>query len=131
VRWHGYVRRVPVVNIMRSELVIPAQLTGIRIERKKRAGVEIVALAIVAVVIGIGIARAVEDKVQRRIVTTRHPCRPTTTRGDLGAAPRLTTRRARQSNLVKAPGAQAAKRFLGSDVAAATYMASGNADGHF
>ena len=32
---HRHVRRIPVVHIVRSELVVPAQLAGVRVERHK------------------------------------------------------------------------------------------------
>ena len=62
-RLHRHMRGVPVVNVMRRELIMPPQLAGVGIDRQQGTGVEIVAVPIVAVVIGIWIARAVEDKV--------------------------------------------------------------------
>jgi len=51
-------------------LEIPPELSGVGVEGQKRARVEVVALAIVSVIIGIRIARAIVDEIQRWIVTT-------------------------------------------------------------
>ena len=56
------------MHVVRRELVIPFQLAGLRIQRHDRIGVEVVALAIVAVVIRTGIADRPVHRVELRIV---------------------------------------------------------------
>ena len=84
---HRDVRRVPIVDIVRRELVVPLQLAGIGVKSHERTRVEIVSFAIVAIVVGIGIAGAVVNKVERRIVAPRHPGGSTAARRDFGIRP--------------------------------------------
>src|SRR2546426_4181991 len=73
IRQHRHVRRVPVMHIMRCELVMPPQLARIRVEREERAGIEVVARPIVAVVVGVWVARAHVHQIERWIIAARHP----------------------------------------------------------
>ena len=61
------------MDVVRCELEIPFELAGLRFERQDRVGVEIVALAIVAVVIETGIAGRPVHEIELRIVRARHP----------------------------------------------------------
>ena len=70
---HRHLRRVPVVHVVRRELVVPLERAGVGVERDDRVGVEVVAVAIVAVEIGAGIAGAPVDQVERRIVGAGDP----------------------------------------------------------
>ena len=60
---------------MRSELVIPLQLSGVGIECNHAAGVEIVAAPHIAIHVGTRIAGAPEDQVQFGIIRSRDPGR--------------------------------------------------------
>src|SRR5205814_4176325 len=131
VRLYGHMRRVPVVDVMWSELVMPPQLTGVGIDRYEGAGVEIVAIPIVAIVVGIGIAGSVEHEIERRVVTAGHPDRSATAGRDLGIGPRLAARLAGQWNCIETPQALSAIRIVGIDVAAAREVSPGHADNHF
>ena len=72
---HRHLGRVPVVDVVRRELVMPAQPARVGFERDERRGVEIVAFARVAVVVGSRISRAEEDEVLLRIVGAGDPNR--------------------------------------------------------
>ena len=72
-REHWHLCRIPVVQIVRRELIVPAQLAGVGVERHERACIEVVALAVLSVVRGIRIARAVEHEIQLGIVAAGHP----------------------------------------------------------
>ena len=65
--------RVPVMCVVRCELVIPFHHTGFRIQSDHAVRIEIVALAIRAVEVGAGIADAPVEKVELRIVGAAHP----------------------------------------------------------
>ena len=82
VAQHGHLRRVPVMNVMRGELVIPLKRASVGIERQQGTGIKVVAGAIVAPVVRVGISGAVVDQVQRGVVRPRRPD---------GAAPLLIT----------------------------------------
>src|SRR4029453_5353771 len=56
-------------------LVMPAQLPGIAVERDDRRGVQVVAFAGLAVIVGAGIASPPENQIQFRIVRASRPCR--------------------------------------------------------
>src|SRR5205085_8157245 len=66
---------VPVPDVVRRELVMPAHLPRIAVERDDRRGVQVVAFAELAVVIRSGIACAPENEIQLRIVGASGPCR--------------------------------------------------------
>src|SRR5579863_1115167 len=60
---------------MRAELKVPLQFSGIGVKSQQATGVEIVAGANAAVVVGGGIARSPVKSVQVRIIGAGHPCR--------------------------------------------------------
>ena len=68
---HRHLRRVPVVHVVRRELVVPLEHAGVGVERDDRVGVEVVALAVVAVEIRTRVAGAPVDQVERRVVACR------------------------------------------------------------
>src|SRR5262249_3901135 len=70
---HRDLRRIPVMNVVRGELVIPFELAGIGIDRQQRASVQIVALPIVAIIIRVRISRAVVHEIQRRVICAGGP----------------------------------------------------------
>src|SRR6185295_3201551 len=63
---------IPVPDVIGGELVVPHDLARLRTDREHRRGVEVVALALVAVP-GAGIAGAPVDKVEFRIVRAGNP----------------------------------------------------------
>src|SRR5262249_59500594 len=96
-----------------------------------RAGVEIIAVTIVAIVIGIRIPRAVEHEIERRIVTTGYPGRSATARCDGRVGPGFTTPFARHRHRVKAPDALPPVRIVRIDLPAAREISTGYSDDHF
>ena len=117
------------MDVVRRELVVPAQPAGVDVERDHRIAVEVVALAALAVVIRSGIAGAEVGEVQLGIVRRGDPdarsaARPRITR------PRVVARLARPRNREEPPGALAGIRVVGVDEAAASVLAAGRADDH-
>ena len=70
---HRRLGRVPVVQVVRRELEVPLQLAGVRIEREDRVRVEVVALALVAVVVGTRIAGRPVEQARFGIVGAGQP----------------------------------------------------------
>src|SRR5262249_61802553 len=128
IRLYGNVRRVPVVYVVRRELEVPLQFSSVRVDGEQRARVEVVAGAIVAVVIRIGIAGAVVQQVEIRIVAAGHPRGRAASRSVLRVWPRLAGGLAWIRNRVEPPDARACRRVVGVDVAAARKIAAGDAD---
>ena len=60
--------RVPVVGVVRRELIVPLELSGIGIDGEHGAGVKIVAGAEIAVVVRPRIARSPIDEIQIRVI---------------------------------------------------------------
>ena len=58
VRLHRHVVRVPVVGVVRRELIVPAQPAGVGVERDEGIRVEVVSQPVVAVVVGVRVAGA-------------------------------------------------------------------------
>ena len=73
IRLHRHMRRVPVVDVVRRELVVPAQPAGVGVERHAANRYRDCRRPIVAVVIGIRIAGAVVHEIQRRDRSCRSP----------------------------------------------------------
>ena len=93
---HRNLVRVPVVRVVRRELEVPLQRAGVGVERDERARVEVVALAIVAVEIGVRIAGAPVDEVAARDRRSRSAT---------SARRRVPTTSAGQVSLPGSPGA--------------------------
>src|SRR4026207_926453 len=93
----GRLRRVPVVHIVRGELVVPAELAGVSIERDERSGVQVVAQAALAVIVRARIAGAAEQKNQLRTGPAGDPCARAPGLPGI-ARPRLVARLARPGN---------------------------------
>ena len=70
---HRRLCRVPVPEIVRGELVVPLQLAAGRIEREEAVRIQVVADALIAVVVRSGIARRPEQRIGVRIVGAREP----------------------------------------------------------
>ncbi len=64
---------IPVVQIMGRKLIVPAQLTGIRIQRNQRIRIEIVTGSSVTVIIRIRIAHTPVNEVQFWVKAAVHP----------------------------------------------------------
>src|SRR5262249_20099034 len=64
---------VPIPKIVRSELVIPAELSGLGVERQDAVGVQVVAQPVVAVVFGGGISGRPVEYARLRIVRAGEP----------------------------------------------------------
>src|SRR5262245_24574208 len=73
IKEHRCLHCVPVVNVMGRDLVIPNEFSSVWIERNDAASVEIVSGARFARQNGIGISNSPVKKIQRRIISARHP----------------------------------------------------------
>ena len=135
---HRDLRRIPVVNVVRGELVMPLEHAGVGIERQERAGVQIVALSIVAIVIRIRVAGAVVDEVQRRVqalprrarALARGPDGASTPEHRFDAGPSLAPPLARPGNGVEPPSAGPGLGVVGIDETAAGEIAARHTDDH-
>ena len=110
---------------------MPAQRARVGVDREQRTGIEVVAFAIVAVVVGIWIAGAVIEQVELRVITSGDPRRSAAACGYIGIRPRLAAQLAGIRNRIEAPDAPARLRVVRVDVAAAGEVAAGDADDHF
>src|SRR6516225_6239007 len=120
--------RVPVVRIVWRELVVPLQLAGIRVEGEERTRVQIVAFAIVAVIVGIRIASAPVQQIEGRIIAACDPGAAATSGDDVGRGPRLTAPLAGRWHGIEAPHPCAGPWLVRIDEAARRIVAAGNAD---
>jgi hypothetical protein len=75
---YRHLGRVPVVQIVRRELIVPPQLTGVGIERNDRIAVKIVTETTLAVIVGTRIADTVVEQVELRVECPSHPDARTT-----------------------------------------------------
>ena len=75
---HRRLGRIPVVDIVRRELIVPFQLSGIGIQSQNAIGEEIIAGTVAVVRVRKRIARGPEQRVRIRIVGTRQPGRAAT-----------------------------------------------------
>src|SRR5215469_9235097 len=67
------VRGIVIPHVVVDLLPMPLQLARFRIQRQDRVGVEIVAIAILAIEVGAGIAGPVENRVRLRVVAAGQP----------------------------------------------------------
>src|SRR6266853_966642 len=98
--------RIPIIDVVRRELKMPPELAGVAIQSDQRTGIEIVALAPVAVVVGPGIAGSPIHKVELGIVGAGDPRRRAARLPTL-ALPRFMSRLTRTGNRPEAPHAAA------------------------
>src|ERR1700676_690040 len=124
-------RGVPVVNVVRSKLEIPAQLPSIGIERHQRAGIEIVAISIIAVIIRVRISGAVVHEVQCWIITSGHPCGPSAALRDVDTGPGLAAGITGHGNRVEMPEAFATLWIVCIDVTATREVSPGHSNNYF
>ena len=126
---HRRLLRIPVVDVVRRELEIPAQLPGLRFEREHRVGVEIVALPLVAVVIEPRVAGRPVHEIELRIVSAGHPAGAAAMLG-LFALPGFGARFAGIRHRPEAPHFLAGRRVIGGDESAHAFVAAGGAGDH-
>ena len=72
---HRWLLRVPIPQIVRRELIVPAQLSGLRVEREDGIRVQVVALPLAAVGVRIRISRRPEQRVGLGVVGPGQPRR--------------------------------------------------------
>ena len=70
--------RIPIPQIMRSELIVPSELPGFGVEREDRVRVQVVPLPLAAIRIRIRIACRPEKRIGRGVVSARQPGSATT-----------------------------------------------------
>ena len=122
--------RVPVVRVVRRELIMPLQHARIGIEREQRVGVQVVARPRLAVPIRIGISRSPVQQVERGIVRAAQPRRRAAALPDV-SLPRVAAGLSRGRNRVEAPQPLARHRIVRVDESAVRVLAAGNPDDHF
>ena len=95
---HRRLLRIPIPQIVRSELIVPAKLSALGVEREDRIRIEVVALPFAAIGIGIRISRGPEQRVGLGIVA----CRSTTSPRRLSRDRRSPSRFQQQARLSRA-----------------------------
>src|SRR5262249_55052758 len=130
IQKNGDLGGVPVMGIVRRELIMPFQLSSICVKSNNRARVKIVTSAKVTVVVRPGIARSPIHQVQLWIVRAGVP------RGRAAGLPRISrpsseVRLARLRDCVEAPHALPSGRIIRVEKAGNTTLSSGHADYHF
>ena len=127
---HRHLRRVPVVDVVRGELVVPLQLAGVRVERDERRGEEVVAFAIGAVVVGARVAGAIEDEILLGIVGPGHPDRSSAAQVRVTLRPGVAALFSRPGHGVEPPHLLAGLRVERFDETADAVLGAGDADDH-
>src|SRR5882672_42033 len=123
-------RRVIVEQVMRCELKMPLQLSGVRIQREHAIGVEIIAGPRAAIEIRRRITRAPVQRVEFGVVGSRHPSGAAATQIRI-AWPTFRAGLARAWNGPEAPGQLAGLGVEGGKEAAYAIVTPGGADDHF
>ena len=121
-RLHG----VPVVRVVRRELVVPLQLARLRAQRDDARCVEVVTEALFAREVRTRIADRPVDEIELRIVRAGHPGGAAAVLERL-ADPGLRSFLAALRNRVPAPHALAGRRAIGIEKAARAFFAAGDA----
>ena len=130
VHQHGHVSGIPIVEVVRRELKVPAQLAGVGIKRDQRAGVQIVAFACVAIVIGTGISGSPVDDVEGGIVCAGNPGRRAARLPTL-ALPGFVSSLAGAGHSPEAPQAAPGVRVVCIEKSANAELAARDPDQHF
>src|SRR5262245_55239909 len=108
---------------------MPLQTASVGIDGEERTRVEVVALAIAAVVIRIGVTRSPVNGVEVGIVRAGHPGAATSAGELVGRIrPRVAARFAWAGNGVEAPDAFAGGGFVGIQEPASRIVSTGNAN---
>src|SRR5262249_50778140 len=128
-------RRIPVEFVVRRELVMPFELAGVGIDRDDGGAVEIVSNAVVAVVVGTGVAGAPHREVRLGIIGTGNPdggsaMQVRVVGFTVFAEPCLVAGLAGSGNRVKAPDLLTRVHVERSEKAADTVFAAGDAGDH-
>src|SRR4030095_7780645 len=110
-------RGVPVVEVVRRELVVPFQRASVGIQRQDRVRVEVVAFPLVAVVVGARVAGWPVEQPGFRIVGAREPG-PRATVFERLASPRFGPRLAWCRDRPEPPYAFASGCFVGVEKSA-------------
>ena len=117
---------------MGGELVVPAQLTGIGIQRHDRIGIEIITGSQIAVIVRVWIAYSPIDQIQFGVIAAIHPGAAPAPRQHLRVVwPGLTARLTRPWNGIETPESIARSRVIGIDKAPGCVLATGDADDDF
>ena len=123
---HHVLVRVPVVRVVRRELVVPLACAGRRIERDHRTAEQVVALTHGAVVERTRIADRPIHQIEVGIVRAGQPGRAATQLPGI-AGPGVVSEFAGTGNRREAPQARAGRRIVGVDEAADPELAAGDA----
>ena len=118
---------VVVPDVVRRELEVPLHLARIRVQGQHRVGVQVVALAHVAVPVRRGVARRPVEQVGLRVVRAGHPGRGAAVLPGV-ARPGFRPGLAGLRDGVAPPFARARLDVVGVDVAADAVLAAGDAD---
>ena len=129
VHQHRNLRGVVIVLVVLGELEIPFQLARIRIERKQRIAVEIVAGTAFAAIRRRRIAGGPERGIRRGIIGAGNPCGRAADFPGV-AFPGFVAGFARTGNGVEAPFARAGHGVISIDEPANAVFAAGNPDEH-
>src|SRR5258708_22151926 len=114
------------MQIVRGVLEIPAEFSGGGVERQHRIGIQVVAFALVAVVVGTRIAGGPEELVGFRIVGAGEPGGSASVRQRL-AGPGFGERLARRGPRPEPPHALAGGSFVSRDEPANALIAAARA----
>ena len=120
---HGHFLCIPVVNVVRRELVIPLELTGLCFQRQDRIAIQVVAFAIIAIVVGAGVAGSPVHKVKLRIVSAGHPRRARAMLGVL-ALPCFRSRLARLGHRPESPHFLTGGLIVGTHKSTSAFIAA-------
>ena len=117
---------------MRRELIVPPELPRVGVERHNRRGVQIVAFALGAVVVGARVPGAPIHQIELRIEAAGDPCRAAPMLPGLRVhpAPRSVTRIIGACRGVEAPDALSVSRVVRVDEPAHAVLPAGHADDH-
>ena len=123
---HRRLRRVPIPEIVRRELVVPLQPPRRAIQREDRIGIQVVSPAVIAVVLLAGVPRGPVDRVELRIVAAGEP-RGRAAVLDVLALPGLRSRLARLRHRAESPDLLARRLVVRRDESVRAVFTAGHA----
>ena len=123
----GRLLRVPVPQIMRGELIMPAQLSRPGLEREERIGVQVVALPLAAVSVRVGIAGRPEQRIGLGVVGSGQPRRTASFFEIDVALPRFGAGLTSRGNGPEAPRLLAGRDAIGREKSANAFVAARHA----
>ena len=116
---------------MRRELVIPLQLTVVRLQCQYRGSVEVIALPLIAVHGRVRVAHAPEQRICLGVISARHPGGAASAEpGQCGSLPRLRFRLARRRNGPETPDPLAGSHVVGREEAAHSLIPARDSSDH-